>query len=54
MPGKCSWCADDSIDEYSPALCRTHLAEYGGTSLDGLDRMEASERADMEALGYFD
>lgn len=57
----CQWCADDlaevgSVDPDNPAreLCRSHLAEYEGTSLDGLDRMEADERADMDALGYND
>ena len=50
----CPWCQDADAEEFSPLLCRWHLAEYEGTSLDGLDRMEAAERADMEALGYFD
>lgn len=50
----CPWCQDDNADDYSPLLCRYHVAEYEGTSLDGLDRMEAAERADMDALGFND
>jgi hypothetical protein len=58
---KCPWCADESTDwepldstEALARLCRPHVAEYEGVSLDGLDRMEADERADMANLGYFD
>lgn len=47
MKAKCPWCADDSADEYSNALCRFHVAEYEGLSLDGLDRMEAEQAADL-------
>ena len=49
-PTECVWCADPSSDEepQDPEndLCRSHQAEYEGLSLDGLDRMEAEERAD--------
>lgn len=55
----CLWCRDPNAgDDLSDAeydrLCRPHQAEYEGLSLDGLDRMEAGERADMDALGYND
>lgn len=56
----CPWCHGN--DDYEPfdgedaarVLCRGHEAEYHGLSLDGLDRMEAGERADMADLGYYD
>lgn len=55
----CLWCRDPNAgDDLSDAeydrLCRPHQAEYEGLSLDGLDHMEAGERADMDALGYND
>lgn len=58
----CPWCKDgdaspfepDDDDDAEQLLCRGHLAEYLGESLASLDRMEAAEHADMEALGYFD
>ena len=57
----CAWCADENTefepsdsDDAMQTLCRGHYAEYEGLSLDGLDRMEAAERADMTDLGYFD
>lgn len=47
---KCLWCVNPSSDEEpvnpETELCRSHWAEYEGLSLDGLDRMEAEERAD--------
>lgn len=56
----CPW-ADPNSDfdpEFSSkpnaGLCRSHYAEWMCASLDGLDRMEAAERADMANLGYFD
>lgn len=47
---KCAWCKAPGTD-YEPGdpegeLCRSHLAEYEGLSLDGLDRMEAEQAAD--------
>lgn len=47
---KCVWCKTPGTD-YEPGdpegeLCRSHLAEYEGLSLDGLDRMEAEQVAD--------
>jgi hypothetical protein len=57
----CLWCNNPNADDTAVAtsasykqLCRYHLAEYEGLSLDGLDRMEAAEHADMADLGYFD
>lgn len=57
----CPWCADDNSefepfdsDDAEQTLCRFHLAEFEGTSLDGLDRQDAAIRADMTELGYFD
>lgn len=57
---RCPW--DGSNPGYEPldsheaekVLCRWHLAEYEGTSLDGLDREDAGMRADRDALGYND
>ena len=47
----CIWCqAPDSDQEpMNPEgqLCRGHLAEYEGLSLDGLDRMDAELAADL-------
>lgn len=57
---QCPWCAgNDNYEPFDSAearerLCRWHQAEYEGTSLNGLDRMDAAERADMADLGYFD
>jgi hypothetical protein len=53
--GSCPWCRAPE-EEYEPfdnieaesELCRGHLAEYLGTSLDGLDRMESEMRKDRE------
>lgn len=55
----CGWCAGSDFepldsDDAAGMLCRGHVAEYEGLSLDGLDRMEAAERADMTDLGFFD
>jgi hypothetical protein len=55
----CAWCSGWSFepfdyDDAEQALCRGHLAEFEGTSLDGLDRQDADIRADMANLGYFD
>jgi hypothetical protein len=49
----CPWCKDGLASPYDPdeddarRLCRSHLAEYEGLSLDGLDRMEAEQAYDM-------
>lgn len=58
---QCPWCADENsefdlfdFDDAEMTLCRSHLAEWAGTTVDGLDRMYAAERADMDALGYYD
>lgn len=58
----CIWCREGDASQYEPFdsgeaarnLCRGHQAEWEGTSVDGLDRMESGEHADMDALGYFD
>lgn len=49
MP-RCPWCADPNADDdIDPELlCRMHLAEYEGLSLDELDRRDA-EQASEEA-----
>lgn len=44
---KCPWCQDDDTDEYSPDLCRAHLAEYEGLSVDELDRRDDEERMEL-------
>lgn len=56
----CPWCVgcDDfepfDSDDADAMLCRSHVAEFEGTSLDGLDRQDAAMRADMDALGFND
>jgi len=57
----CPWCADDNSefepfdsDDADATLCRGHVAEFEGMSLDGLDHMESEIRKDMNDLGYFD
>ena len=58
----CPWCKDGLSSPYEPTdgidaekrLCRAHLAEYEGTSLDGLDREDAAMYADMTNLGIYD
>ena len=49
-PPRCPWCRTPDSD-YEPMdpereLCRAHLAEHEGLSLDGLDRMEREQAAD--------
>jgi hypothetical protein len=43
----CPWCLDDNVEEYSPLLCRSHLAEYEGLSEDELDRMEDEQASEL-------
>ncbi len=48
----CAWCFGHDYepfdaDDAEATLCRGHLAEYEGTSLDGLDREDAARYADM-------
>lgn len=57
----CPWCADPDSefepfdsDDADAVLCRYHVAEFEGLSLDGLDHMEDEIRADAASLGYFD
>lgn len=51
MARKCPWCDGSDYEpgddiEAARLLCRPHLAEYDGLSLDGLDRMEREQAAD--------
>lgn len=48
----CTWCKNPGSYEDEPAdpereLCRWHLAEYEGLSVDGLDHMEREQAADL-------
>jgi hypothetical protein len=49
----CPWCGGidyepfDS-DDADQNLCRGHVAEFEGLSLDGLDRMESEQAKDFE------
>lgn len=48
----CLWCAGSEAepldaDDAEMTLCRGHLAEYEGTSLDGLDWEDSARYADM-------
>jgi hypothetical protein len=47
----CLWCRNPGSDEEpvnpDAQLCRGHLAEHEGLSLDGLDRMDAEQAADL-------
>lgn len=48
----CGWCFGTDFepldaDDAEATLCRGHLAEYEGTSLEGLDREDAARYADM-------
>jgi hypothetical protein len=58
---QCPWCEDADtnfepfdMDDAEMVLCRGHVAEWLGVSLDGLDRMDAAEAADRDALGFND
>lgn len=47
----CAWCYGSDCepfdcDDAEQTLCRGHLAEYEGTSLDGLDAEDAANLAD--------
>ena len=47
----CAWCFGRDYepfdcDDAEQTLCRGHLAEYEGTSLDGLDAEDAARLAD--------
>jgi hypothetical protein len=53
---KCPWCvAYPQMSDFEPeddedaemTLCRGHLAEFSGLSLDGLDRMESEQLYDL-------
>jgi len=55
----CAWCADEdsSFEPFDAIhagekLCRGHLAEYLGESLDSLVRAEKAALHDMEDLGF--
>jgi hypothetical protein len=43
----CPWCQSDDAEDYSPHLCRAHLAEYEGLSVDELDRRDREEAYDL-------
>ena len=48
----CAWCFGSDFepfdaDDAEATLCRGHLAEYEGTSLDGLDAEDAARLADL-------
>lgn len=43
---RCEWCRGIESDDPA-ALCRGHLAEHEGLSVDGLDRMEREEAYDL-------
>ena len=44
---RCPWCQSDDAEDYSPDLCRAHLAEYEGLSVDELDRRDKEEAWDL-------
>lgn len=50
----CLWCGRGidyepfDSDDADQKLCRGHVAEYEGLSLDGLDRMESEQVKDMQ------
>ena len=46
METNCEWCLDESAEDITENLCRMHLAECEGLSLDGLDRMESEQAAE--------
>lgn len=51
----CAWCYGADYDPFDAddaeqSLCRGHLAEYGGTSLEGLDREDDAMYADYAEL----
>jgi hypothetical protein len=57
--GTCLWCGHKNYDPFDgydaeQKLCRGHLAEYLGESLDSLDRAEMQAFADMRDSGYLD
>jgi len=53
---RCPWCRNydgATGDEDPRTLCRSHLAEYEGTTEDMLDREEAETYAEMaDAYGW--
>lgn len=45
---ECEWCNDSDNDEPdTDNLCRAHLAEYEGLSVDELDRMEDEQAREL-------
>jgi hypothetical protein len=44
---KCPWCQNDAVEDYDPNLCRAHLAEYEGLSIDEMDRRDREEAYDL-------
>jgi hypothetical protein len=58
--GDCAWCKGyedfepfDS-DDADQTLCESHVAEFEGVSLDGLQRMAQQDLVNMADLGCFD
>lgn len=48
----CTWCEDPNAEDWTENLCRTHQAEYGGVSVDWLDRRDAGQYAEyLDTLG---
>jgi hypothetical protein len=43
---RCPWCASTAAEEWSEDLCRGHQAEYEGTTIAELDRMEREQYAE--------
>lgn len=57
----CAWCRNPEsdfdpmdLDDAEQTLCITHTAEWAGTSIDGLQREQEHDLANMADLGYFD
>ena len=45
---QCPWCQEvETDDPDTDKLCRTHLAEYEGLSVDELDRRDREEAYDL-------
>lgn len=48
MDNNCEWCRGSNEDAQSPeTLCRAHLAEYEGLSIDELNRRDREEAWDL-------
>lgn len=43
---RCTWCEDESLDEWIEPMCVWHMAEYEGETVAGAERRDATQYAE--------